>query len=265
MRNIGMVIVAAATLGFGINARDAGESADREPVGRADGPNVRFADCTEFAGLTAVPIGNVRSRVPSHYEIAGGSDGIGVVVFRTASCLRVTVDDLHPHAAIVAQVGINVVAPLGTGDINNYTLYFATDSPLLFVRLRRAGVHALFVPALVYQYSPNPAGDGGDLFIDVPRPRRAQYELGGFAFEPLAGDPGFPFVANWWRETHGGDLVMETTIPNIRFGDGAGVLITVDPGSDLESILGATSANFPLLAVRGVFAEATMEVRRVRF
>lgn len=224
--------------------------------------SVHFEDCTEFAGLTPVPIGNVRDLVPSHYEIAGETDGVGIVVFRTASCDGVSIDGGRARPGIVAQVGVNVVPPTGTGDINNYTLYYATNSVHLFARLIIAGVHARFVPGLVYEYTPDGTGTGGDLFIDVPRPRNAAYELSGPESEPLPGDPGFPFVANWWRFAWQGDVVMETTIPNIRFGDASGVTVTTDAGSQIAQILGGTSANFPVLSVRGVFASADMEVRR---
>jgi hypothetical protein len=274
MRRMGMLMVLLGAVGVALDAQPHQAPGDLGPgdgrhedrvhhgFGRA---RVEFTDCTEFAGLTAVPLANVRNRVPSQYLVAGEPDGLGVVVFRTASCDGVRVDGGRAEPGIVAQVGVNVVAPTGTGDINNYTLYFATDSFRLFLRLRLAGVNAMFVPELAYDYSPNPTGTGGMLLIDVPRPRRARYELGGIAFEPLASDPGFPFVANWWRSARHGDVVMETSIPNIRFGDGAGVTVTVDPRSDLAGLLGSTTASFPILAVRGVFAEATMEVRPEAF
>jgi hypothetical protein len=256
---IGMVMVVLSIGGYVLYAQElvAPVPEERSDFSRA---HVRFDDCTEFAGLTAVPIDNIRHRVPSQYRLAGEPDGVGVVVFRTASCSAVSVDGGHARPAVVAQVGVNVEAPLGTGDINNYTLYFATDSPPLFARLRRAGVDVLSVPGLDYDYSIDSSGTRGTLFIDVPRPRHAMYELSGPVNEPLPGDPGFPFVANWWRTARHGDVIMETMIPNIRFGDAIGVVVTTDPGSELESILGRTSASFPILAVRGVFATATMDV-----
>jgi hypothetical protein len=255
-----MVMVVLSIGGYALDAQEL-VATGFEERGNFNRAHVQFDDCTEFAGLTAVPLGNVRHRVPSQYRLAGEGDGIGIVVFRTASCSAVSVDGGHRRPAIVAQVGITVVAPLGAGDINSYTLYFATDSPQLFARLRRAGVDVLPAPGLDYDYSMDSSGTRGTLFIDVPRPRLAMYELSGSVFEPVPGDPGFPFIANWWQTARHGDVVMETTIPNIRFGDAYGVVVTTDPGSELESILGGTSARFPILAVRGVFASATMNVR----
>jgi hypothetical protein len=261
MRRIWMAIVVFGIGGYAVGAQERGASLSEERRRDSNRVHVQFDDCTEFAGLQAVPVGNVRDRVPSQYRLAGETDGIGIVVFRMASCHEVSVNGSHPRPAIVAQVGVNVIAPLGTGDINNYTLYFATDSALLFVRLRLAGINVLFAPGLDFEYSPDPSGPCGSLFIDVPRPRSAMYELTGPACEPVPLDPGFPFVANWWFAARDGDVIMETTIPNIRFGDASGVMATTDPDSDLASILGGTSMTFPILAVRGVFGTATLDVR----
>jgi hypothetical protein len=263
MRREWMVLVAFAASGCAMESGESiGSTSEELLCAHPRTVRVRFEDCTEFAGLTPVPLENVEALVPSHYEIAGAIDGVAVAVFRSASCESVRIDGGRARAGVVAQVGVNVVAPTGEGDINNYTLYYATDSLELFVRLRLAGVNAGFVPGLVYEYTPNAAGTGGDLFVDVSRPRNATYELSGPESEPVPGDPGFPFVANWWRSSRESDVVMSTTIPNIRFGDASAVTVTTDDGSRIAEILGATSASFPVLSVRGVFASADMEVRR---
>jgi hypothetical protein len=260
-----MVCCATATLASVIGAAAApGQRHEGRDAATAH-VQARFAGCTEFAGLTPVPVGNVRHLVPARYALAGESDGIAVVVVRVASCGGVGVKSHAAAPGIVAQVGVNVEPPTGGGDINNYTLYLATDSLPLFATLRAGGFAPIWAPELVYAYSPNPAGTGGSLFVDVPRPRGAAYELAGEVSEPLAGDPGFPFVANWWFETGTGAVLAETTIPNIRFGDGGGISIAVDPGSALAAILGGVTASFPVLSVRGVFDEATLDIRRESF
>jgi hypothetical protein len=263
MRVLLMLCCGTVTVVSMLEAGAAADARDDARVPRAPHVQARFTGCTEFAGLTPVPIERVRTRVPTSYSVAGETDGVGIVVVRVASCRGIGVKSRPATPGVVAQIGVNVVPPTGAGDINNYTLYLATNSAPLFAALRAGGLTPLWVPEIAYAYTPNPAATGGSLFVDVPRPRRAAYELGGELSEPLAGDPGFPFVANWWLAAPTGDIVAETVIPNIRFGDASGVSITVDPGSELAAILGAVSASFPVLSVRGVFDEATLEIRNV--
>src|SRR5262249_42000028 len=93
----------------------------------------------------------------------------------------------------VAQVGITILAPEGDGDINNYTLYYDTDSAQLAKQLRKAGVNAQYVPGLTYEVS----GARDFLEIGVPPPSKARYEVAGPIIPPTA----LPvlFTANWWR------------------------------------------------------------------
>jgi hypothetical protein len=225
---------------------------------------IRFADCTEFAGLAPVPIANVRSRVPATYAVAGETDGVGVVVFRSASCRRMVFDGIVFPRTILAQLGVNVVSPAGVPDIANYTLQYASDNVWLVFRLRLAGVDAIWVPRLTYVFQADGTGAGGELRVTQPRPPGA-YELRGPASDPLPADPGFPFRADWWMTSARGDVLMTTDIANIRFGDAAGVEVSAAASSAVAALLGATSAPFPVLAVRGVFADAVMTVSPASF
>jgi hypothetical protein len=243
-------------------AADGGVTSDGRPD--VSGVQIRFADCTEFAGLAPVPIANVRSRVPTRYAVSGETDGVGVVVFRSASCRRVAFDGVVFSRTILAQVGVNVVPPTGVPDIASYTLQYASDNVWLVLRLRLAGVDAIWVPRLTYVFQADGTGAGGDLRVTQPRLPGA-YELRGPASDPLPADPGFPFRADWWTTSTRGDVLMRTDIANIRLGNADGVEVTAEVRSAVATLLGATSAAFPVLAVRGVFADAVMMVSPATF
>src|SRR5437660_1483145 len=97
--------------------------------------------------------------------------------------------------AIVAQAGIAVIPPDGTGDINNYTLLYSTNDERLWQDLLEAGLPAVFDPALAYESTPDSSGHG-EIYAAVSPFVQPAWFLTGGADPPPAG--GFPVVANWW-------------------------------------------------------------------
>ncbi len=222
---------------------------------------VQFADCQESAGLYPVPIANVAPYVPAQYTVASFDGVTASVVFRTAHCEGIAVDGGFSRAGIVSQIGVNVLPPEGEGDINNYTIHYGTDHLRLAQALRRAGVAARFIPNLEFDYDDD--GDGtGAYFIENPRPSFA-HVISGPASDPPPGQAPVPFVANWWRFGYAGDVVMETSIPELFQGDASEVLVTTSPNSIVADLLGGTVSAPTVFAIRGIIPEAVMEVRPV--
>jgi hypothetical protein len=62
--------------------------------------------------------------VPAGYVIAGAAKGQAAIVVRATSCQGVAVGQSLPQPTELSQIGINLVAPDGTGDINNYTVVY---------------------------------------------------------------------------------------------------------------------------------------------
>ena len=85
--------------------------------------------------------------VPASYALAGDTTNAQIVV-RVASCDDVVVNGHDEGEGIVSQVGVGVISPDGTGDINNYTLWYDTTSLRLAARLALTGVNARFAPNL---------------------------------------------------------------------------------------------------------------------
>ncbi|MBV9377187.1 MAG: hypothetical protein JO320_19405 [Alphaproteobacteria bacterium] len=89
--------------------------------------NVQFAGCTEFVGWGPVSLAAAQTLVPAGYVIAGAKNGEAAIVVRATSCEEVSVDHSPAQPTELSQIGINLVAPDGTGDINNYTVIYVTN------------------------------------------------------------------------------------------------------------------------------------------
>ena len=211
---------------------------------------VDFSTCTEMASLTPVAIANLRPLVPAQYAIANEANGVGFVVVRISNCAGVAINGVGLGAGTVAQVGVNLVAPDGSGDIDNYTLYYDTTSAHFSARLRSFGFESRWLPGIDY------ARTGSTLSIAVPG---RGYSVAGPVVAPTA--PAVPFVADWWSAGRTSESKTATTLAAIQFST-ATMTITTQPGSQLRAILGAPSATFPIFDSYNEFAAAHMTVTR---
>lgn len=220
------------------------------------GLDVDFVDCTEFAGLGLVPAANAQQLVPASYTVAG--DGVdAILVVRVAQCDDVVIDGRSSGAGTVSQIGVNVAIPGSTADIDNYTLWYATDNARLKSRLTSAGAHAQMEPHLLYDVVLDGLG-GGTLEIDSSPGGAPAYEVLGTITEPTA-DP-VPFVASWYVEGPRGTVTMTTTFPDIAFGLAQTTLQTPQ-GSELADLIGDTTLSFPILDSYNTFPGASMTVQ----
>lgn len=216
--------------------------------------DVDFSGCSEMASLTPVPVANVRARVPAGYALANEVNGVTFVVVRIANCSGMSIDQRPVGGGTVAQVGVNLVSPDGTGDINNYTLWYYTTSQPLFVRLRAMGIdEAQWVPGIDYRYAATGPGTGQ---LDITVPGRPAFTIGGPVTEPVGP---VPFVANWWGDSARGQIRMNTTLPAIDFG-GATMTLHTGARSELAEVLGATTVTFPIFDSYNRFPAAHMVV-----
>jgi hypothetical protein len=214
---------------------------------------VQFSDCTEFVGTGQVPLAKAQRFVPSSFQIAVGAGQTATLVVRAAQCKSVKVDNGAPEPGTLTQFGIVVVPPEGDGDINNYTIGYATTSRRLAQRLERSGLPVSVDGDLAYEVA------GGNLFVESSPWDVASFFLHGPVVDPVPGS-FFPFLANWWYESRKGRMKMATAIPSIGFGNSSVVLF-----SRLDSPLGfLTGTNkfgpFTGFNIRGIFATGRMVV-----
>jgi hypothetical protein len=266
---VSILLVAGATsslLGCTIAPPEAAERVAQDQGALVEGLgrgtlDVAFADCTEYAGFVAVPLANAQRLVPTAFSVAAASPGMANAIVRVAQCGSVVVSGSATGPGTVAQIGVNIASPDGTGDINNYTLGYDTDGPVLAQKLRGAGVDAAFDPLVFYARRLNADGSSARLLIAngfIPPP---PFVVTGTVFVPTAATVPIDFTANWWQTNGGATAKMASDFPNILFGaESDGVTIEVLPGTKLGDLIGAQSATFVGLSVSNVFPSATMHV-----
>lgn len=220
---------------------------------------VQFAGCSEFVGWGPVSLAAAQPLVPAGYVIAGAADGQAAIVVRATSCEAVGVDQSQAQPTELSQIGINLVPPDGTGDINNYTVIYVTNNQSLAKRFQIAGLPAVFDPQLAYEYTPAPDGLSGELYVTAAGEELPSYFLFGTEAEPPLNSQQ-SFLANWWFTGPEGRMKQSTLFPAIAFGMAAVSLYTSNVSWLGKLIGGNTDANFSILSVRGVYPAATMTV-----
>ncbi|WP_334897457.1 hypothetical protein [Nostoc sp.] len=254
-KNFSMKLFGTAILALTLNVQTlAAKAASTNSIQTVD-----FTKCSEFVGLAPIPLGNVKNLVPQSYAISGTEIGKANLVVRSTQCEGFGVGNSETQPGTLAQVGVNIVSPDGTGDINNYTLWYVTNNLNLATILQQAGINAKLVPALTYNFTSDDTGSGGNLDVNVPLPANPSFTISGYEFDPPSTDPSLLYVANWWQSTQNTTIKTNTTFPNIRFANSAVTLYT-DPNSDLGNLIGRGSTAFTTLSLRGRFDEAHMDV-----
>jgi len=218
--------------------------------------SVDFSSCTEFAGIGFVPAANARPLVPARYVLAGDATN-ALIVVRTARCEQTFVDGLRSHPGSLSQIGISLVGPDLTADINNYTLWYTTTDPLLAAGLLTKGVRAELDPSLRFAFEPS--GPGGSLAVADHPLFAPAYQLRGPVVTPTAAP--VVFTASWWQNSASSTSQMRSTFPAIRFGSGTTTL-TTDPHSALGRLIGGASLTFAALDSYNSFESAHMVVHR---
>ena len=192
-----------------------------------------FSDCTEYAGVGPVDFGKASALVPPVFTtLLVGSTG-GIVV-RATNCKDLSVNGGRKAPTSISQIGIEIVPPDGTGDINNFTLLYVSDNAELVRAFRGSGVPALYDPTLTYQFTYDSTGKAGELYVEVN--------------------------ANWWYANSKEVVKQASNFPAIAFGVPS-VSFHTDRNSDLGKLIGGnTDSDFHLFPVRGIYATAHMEV-----
>jgi hypothetical protein len=233
--------------------------AGSDAASAAPGPSfsVDFRDCIETIGVALVPTDEARAMVPPSFVLAGEGTPVTPAVVRTSRCRGIAVDGGRSDPGAVVQIGLVLVPPDFTGDINNFTLGYFTSDARLAERLRRAGVDAQHVPTIVYAYLPQAPGDSDPLAVLVPPPGRPQLAVGGHV--TASNVPAGTFDANWWSESGHARVKMATDVPTIFIGTADLTLLT-NAANSLGQLFGGGVVPFPILQQFNTFAHARMTV-----
>lgn len=216
--------------------------------------DVEFSDCSEFAGIGFVPASNARPLVPSGYTLAGDST-TALVVVRVARCAQAVVDGKAVGATLTSQVGITLQGPDPSADINNYTVFFATNQPRLHARFQAAGVRVDNSHQLALSLA------GSALSAASASAHSSSFTVNGTVEGPP--DASTSFAASWWADGVHGTVQARTSFPDIRFAiEGTTTTLTTAAGSALAQLLGGSTFTFPALDSYNTFPSAHLEVRR---
>ncbi len=218
---------------------------------------VDFSQCTEFAGVGPVDFTKASALVPSVFTTQPVGSTAAIVV-RATSCAGVSVNGGRSVPAIISQIGVEIVPPDGTGDINNYALIYVSNNPALVLAFNRAGVPALLDPDLKYEFTYDSTGTAGELYVEADGVNLPAYFLTGTETDPTAA--GSDFKANWWYATPHEIVKQASDFPAIAFGTASISLHTTRTGLLGNLIGGNTGSDFHFLPVRGVYASAHMQV-----
>ena len=213
--------------------------------------DVTFSGCSEFAGIGFVPAANARPLVPAGYTLAGNASN-AVIVVRVARCSSSVVDGHALGETLTSQIGISVTGQDTTADINNYTLFYATNQALLHARYQAAGLKSDLSNDLSVQLT------GGALRASSSSSKTPTFVVTGSGAVPTAAP--VQFIASWWGNGNHGVVRSRTVFPAIRFGSST-VTLSTPAGSDLALLAGSTTLTFALLDSYNTFGGSQLEVR----
>ena len=225
------------------------------------GFSVDFSQCTEAVGVGPVNLARAAALVPASYttlSIAGSPAATAAIVVRATSCASIQVNGGAAIPTNISQIGVEVVPPDGTGDINNYTLVYLSNNPELVTAFNHAGVPALLDTTLTYQFTYDSTGTGGEIYVKAEGAGLPAYFISGTETDPTT--PGFDFKANWWFAGNKGAVKQASDFPDIAFGTANLTLHTDRTGIIGQLIGGNTDGDFHFLPVRGRYPSAHMNV-----
>ena len=239
-----------------VSARHAGATPATQSISSVTEFSVEFTNCVESIGVTLVSTERARALIPTDFHLAGDAAPVTPLVVRTARC-DIAVAGQPAKNGSIAQIGLVIVPPDFTGDINNYTLWYYTTDAELANHLVRLGVGAQHVQNIEYGYLQSEAGSTVPFSVNVPRPGDPTFLVSGTVTK--SDVPSGSFVANWWQNGRRGNVKMNTDVPSIYVGN-ANLTLTTDPNNELGQLIGGASTGFPILQQFNTFAGAHMEV-----
>jgi len=227
------------------------------------GFTVDFSQCTEAVGVGPVSLAKASALVPAPFVVLPITTLLpaattAAIVVRAVNCSAVQVNGGARVPTNVAHIGVEIVPPDGTGDINNYTLIYVSDNPDLVQAFNHAGVPALLDSRLTYQFTYDSTGTAGEIYVKAEGAGVSAYFITGTETDPTT--PGFDFKANWWFHGAYGTVKQASDFPDIAFGTAA-ITVHTDRTSMLGQLIGGnTDGDFHYLPVRGRNPSAHMDV-----
>ena len=230
---------------------------DTQRAASLPGSRMTLSNCIEGVGMTMVATDAARTLVPAPFRLVGEDDSATPLVVLAVRG-EIALGEHQPTTGIIAQIGLVIVPPDGTGDINVFTCWYYTSHAELARHLRHQGIDGQHVPHMNYTYGPN--GVDAGFRVVVGQPGQPLFSIDGSVQQPREQ---IRFVANWWASSQGGSVKMTTRIPEAFVGE-ASLTLTTDLYSALGQLVGAASADFSVLQRFNAFAHAEFSIAPYR-
>jgi hypothetical protein len=152
-----------STLAWGALAGIFAASVTLANPSRSLGFTVDFSQCTEFAGVGPLDFASASGWVQSAFTALPVTSTAAIVV-RATNCASAKVNGESGVPTIISQIGIEIVPPDGTGDINNFTLINVTNNAELTEAFHEAGLPVVFDPTITYEFTYDSTGKSGESY-----------------------------------------------------------------------------------------------------
>lgn len=215
---------------------------------------VALTDGVENVGIGLVSTERAQSLLPPPFKLANNGEPVTPLVVLAARCQGIAVTGATPTPGTFVQIGLIVVPPDGTGEINIFTLWHYTTHLTLARALKNAGLNSQHVPTI--EYDVTLGGKAGSARLTVPAPGQPPLVLAGAIREP---NQPVTFNGNWWAKAGNRLLKLNSVVPAATFRD-AELTLTTRATNPLGHLIGGETLNFAIFQRLNTFPRVRTEV-----
>lgn len=215
---------------------------------------IALTDGVENVGIGLVSTERAQQLLPPPFKLANNGEPVTPLVVLAAECQGIAVTGAVPTPGTFVQVGLIVVPPDGTGEINIFTLWHYTTHLTLARALKNAGLNSQHVP--IIEYDVTLSGKAGSTRLTVPSPAQPPLLLAGAIREP---NQPVTFNGNWWAKAGNRLLKLNSVVPAATFSD-AELTLTTRASNPLGHLIGGETLNFAILQRFNTFPRVRTEV-----
>jgi hypothetical protein len=215
---------------------------------------IELTDGVESVGVGLVSTERAQRLLPPPFKLANNGEPVTPLVVLAARCQGIAVSGGESIRGAFAQIGLAVVPPDGTGEINIFTLWHFATHLTLVRSLKNMGLDSQHLSDLGYAVTLG--GKAGSTEITLPAPAQPPFMLAGKIREP---SQSITFNGNWWAKAGNHLLKMNSVVPMATFGE-TQLTLTTRADNALGQLIGGTTLNFALLQRFNTFPQVRTAV-----
>ena len=252
----GAVVLGVLALGAG-RAEPALAEPARTSLPQATTGERSLRDCQEVNLFFTVPAANVRQLVPEKYALSGEANGEATIFLRAFRCEEFVWDVSHgPVEGTTVMVQID--SPDGTGVINAYVIFIASDSRA-YNRIVWQSVdpelRVAYVKRFAIEFSPISLLESSFRAL-APKPTPSPFTAEGIV-DSNRLVMAERFFLNFWHDSSAGTLKFAVTVEGLELAP-AEVSVTTAATTELARMFGAhTATSDPVTSNHAFFRRGT--------